>query len=179
MSRGGSFQGVVLVGFMGSGKSSVGRELARRFGAPFVDVDERIEATAGCPIRDLFAREGEPAFRVREKAALRDVLSVKGCVIATGGGAFADEGNRVLLRSYAPVVYLEAAVETLLGRLAGDLGRPLLRGEDREEVVRELLSRRVPGYRTADVTVRTDGRTVEEVAGQVEDWIDRTEGRAG
>ena len=74
----------------------------------------------------------------------------------------------------------EAAVETLLERLAGDLGRPLLRGGDREEVVRELLSRRVPGYRTADVTVRTDGRTVGEVAGQVADWIDRTRGgRAG
>jgi shikimate kinase len=179
MNRGEAFPGVVLVGFMGSGKSSVGRELARRFGAPFVDVDERIELAAGCPIRDLFAREGEPAFREREKAALRDVLSVKGCVIATGGGAFADEENRVLLRSYAPVVYLESAVETLLERLDGDLGRPLLRGGDREEVVRELLSCRVPGYRTADVTVRTDGRTVEEVAGQVADWIDRTEGRAG
>jgi len=179
MRRGGTFPGIVLVGFMGSGKSSVGRELARRFRAPFVDVDERIESSAGSPIRELFAREGEPAFREREKAALREALSVKGCVIATGGGAFSDEENRVLLRTYAPVVYLEAEVETLLERLAGDLGRPLLRGGDREAVVRELLSRRVPGYRTADVTVRTDGRTVEEVAGQVADWIERTEGRAG
>jgi len=179
MNRGGPFPGVVLVGFMGSGKSSVGRELARRFGVPFVDVDAWIESATGCRVRDLFAREGEAAFREREKAALREVLSVKGCVVATGGGAFVDEENRVLLRSYAPVVYLDAAVETLLERLAADLGRPLLRGGDREEVVRELLSRRVPGYRTADVTVPTDGRTVEEVAGQVADWIDRAEGRAG
>lgn len=178
MNRGEAFPGVVLVGFMGSGKSSVGRKLARRFGVSFVDVDERIESAAGCRIRELFNREGEPAFRVREKAALRDALSVKGCVIATGGGAFADEENRVLLRSYAPVVYLEARAETLLERLAGDLGRPLLRGGDREEVVRELLSRREPGYRTADVTVGTDGRTVEDVAAQVADWIERTEGRA-
>lgn len=177
MNRGGAFPGVVLVGFMGSGKSSVGRELARRFGAPFVDVDERIESAAGCRIPELFAREGEPAFREREKTALLEVLSVKGCVVATGGGAFADEENRALLRSYAPVVYLEAAVETLLDRLSEDRGRPLLRGGDREEVVRKLLSRRVPGYRTADVTVRTDGRTVKEVAGQVADWIDRAEGR--
>jgi len=173
MNRGEAFPGVVLVGFMGSGKSSVGRELARRFRAPFVDVDERIESAAGCRIRDLFGREGEPAFRVREKAALREVLSVKGCVVATGGGAFADEENRVLLRSYAPVVYLDAAVETLLERLAADLGRPLLRGGDRKEVVRSLLARRVPGYRTADLTVRTGGRTVEEVAGKVAEWIDR------
>ena len=179
MKRVKAFRGIVLVGFMGSGKSSVGRELARRFDAPFVDVDEWIESSAGCRIRDLFAREGEQAFREREKAALREVLSVKGGVIAPGGGAFADEENRVLLRSYAPVVYLDTAVETLLERLAADHGRPLLRGEDREEVVRALLSRRVPGYRTADVTVRTDGRTVEEVAGQVADWIERTEGRAG
>ena len=179
MKRVDAFRGVVLVGFMGSGKSSVGRALARRFGVPFVDVDERIESAAGCRIRDLFAREGEPAFRAREKAALRDALSVKGCVIATGGGAFADEENRVLLRSYAPVVYLETAVETLLERLSGDLGRPLLRGGDREEVVRELLSRREPGYRTADMTVRTDGRSVQDVAGRVAEWIDRTGGRAG
>lgn len=176
MNRGKTFPGVVLVGFMGSGKSSVGRELAQRFGAPFVDVDERIESAAGCPIRDLFSREGEQAFREREKAALRDALSVKGCVIATGGGAIEDEGNRVLLRAYGPVVYLEAAVETLLERLAGDLRRPLLRGGDRAEVVRELLARRAPWYRTADLTVETDGRTVKEVAGRVADWIDRTGG---
>ena len=174
MKRVDAFRGVVLVGFMGSGKSSVGRALARRFGVPFIDVDERIESAAGCRIRDLFSREGEPAFRAREKAALRDALSVKGCVIATGGGAFADEENRVLLRSYAPVVYLETAVETLLERLSGDLGRPLLRGGEREEVVRDLLSRREPGYRTADMTVRTDGRTVKEVAGR---WRSGSTGR--
>ncbi|HWS15491.1 MAG TPA: shikimate kinase [Candidatus Methylomirabilis sp.] len=186
MTGGAAFPGVVLVGFMGSGKSSVGRELARRFGAPFVDVDERIEQAAGCPIRDLFAREGEPAFREREKDALREAVSVKGCVVATGGGAFADEGNRVLLRSYAPVVYLETGVETLLARLSGegdpmaeDPVRPLLRGGDREKVVRDLLSRRVPGYLEADFTVRTDGRTVEEVAVQVAGWIERMEGRTG
>jgi len=179
MMRGKEFPGIVLVGFMGSGKSSVGRELARRFDARFVDLDERIEQAAGCPIRDLFAREGEPAFREREKNALREVLSVKGCVVATGGGAFADEGNRVLLRSYAPVVYLETGVEALLDRLAGDVERPLLRGGERESVVRELLSRRVPGYREADFTVRTDGRTVQEVAGQVAGWIERTEGGTG
>jgi shikimate kinase len=173
------FPGVVLVGFMGSGKSSVGRALARRFGVPFVDVDERIESEAGCPIRDLFAREGEPAFRAREKAALRKVLSVPGCVIATGGGSFSDEENRVLLRAYAPVVYLEVDAGTVLDRLAGDLSRPLLQGGDRDEKVRALLSRRASGYLTADVVVRTDGFTVEEVAGKVADWIERMEGREG
>lgn len=179
MTRGKAFPGIVLVGFMGSGKSSVGRELARRYGAGFVDVDERVERAAGCPIRELFAREGEPAFREREKKALRESLSEKGRVVATGGGAFTDEGNRALLRSYAPVVYLETGVETLLERLAGDVDRPLLRGGEPEKVIRELLARRIPGYREADHTVLTDGHTVEEVAGKIAEWIDRTEGRAG
>src|SRR3972149_3024640 len=131
-------------------------------------------------------REGEPSCREREKEALREVVSVKGCVVATGGGAFADEGNRALLRSYAPVVYLETGVETLLERLAGeaeptagDAVRPLLRGADRENVVRDLLSRRIPGYREADFTVRTDGHTVEEVAGQGAGGAQRTGGRTG
>ncbi len=179
MTSGTAFPGIVLVGFMGSGKSSVGRELARRYGVGFVDVDERIERAAGCPIRDLFAREGEPAFREREKTALRESLSEKGQVVATGGGAFADEGNRALLRSYAPVVYLETGVETLIERLSGDVDRPLLRGGEREKVIRDLLARRIPGYREADLSVRTDGRTVEEVAGRIAEWIDRMEGRAG
>jgi len=116
--------------------------------------------------------EGEPAFREREKAALRDALSVKGCVIATGGGAFSDEENRVLLRSYAPVVYLEAAVETILERLRGSRASAASRGRSGRGRPGVVVAPG-PGYRTADVTVRTDGQTVEEVAGQVADWIDR------
>jgi shikimate kinase len=177
MTTGRAFPGVVLVGFMGSGKTSVGRELARRLGADFVDVDERIERAAGKPIRDIFTAEGEPAFREREKAALREALSVPGRVVATGGGAFLDEGNRALLSAYATVVYLEARAETLLARLPGNSDRPLLRGDDRGRVVRDLLARRLPGYRKADHTVVTDGLTVEEVANRVVKWLKKTERR--
>jgi len=177
MTTGRAFPGVVLVGFMGSGKTSVGRELARKLGADFVDVDERIERAAGKPIRDIFSAEGEPAFREREKAALREALSVPGRVVATGGGAFLDEGNRALLSAYAPVVYLEARAETLLARLPGNSDRPLLRGDDRGRVVRDLLARRLPGYRKADHTVVTDGLTVEEVANRVVKWLTKTERR--
>ncbi len=176
MTGSGRFQGVVLVGFMGSGKSSVGKALARKIGAQFVDVDERIEAAAGRKIRDLFAEEGEAAFREREKAALREVLSERGRIVATGGGAFLDEGNRALLKRYAPVVYLEASPEAVLERLSGDVDRPLLRGGAHERIVRDLLTRRVPGYRQADFTVNTDGRTVDEVAGNV---LALFEGRGG
>jgi shikimate kinase len=169
------FAGLVLVGFMGSGKSSVGRELARRIGAEFADADAWIEKTAGRPIRDLFEQEGEPAFRELEKAALKEILSVKGRVVATGGGAFLDEGNRVLLKSYGPVVYLEVNAETVLRRLAKDTRRPLLRGCDRENVVRGLLQRRVPDYRQADHAVSTDGRTVEEIAGRILELLKKRE----
>ncbi len=170
------FDGVVLVGFMGSGKSSVGRELAWRIGAEFVDVDDWIEKTAGRPIRDLFDQEGEPAFREREKAALKEILSVKGRVVATGGGAFLDDANRMLLKSYGPVVYLEVAAETVLRRLAKDTRRPLLRGDDRENVVRGLLGRRIPGYRQADHAVSTDGRSVEEIAERILELLKKREG---
>jgi shikimate kinase len=177
MTAGRAFPGVVLVGFMGSGKTSVGKALARKLRAGFVDVDERIERAAGKAIRDIFAAEGEPAFREREKAALREALSVPGRVVATGGGAFLDEGNRALLSAYAPVVYLEARAETLLARLPADSGRPLLRGDDRGQVVRDLLARRLPGYRKADHTVVTDGLTVGEVADRVVELLKKTERR--
>ena len=177
MTTGRAFPGVVLVGFMGSGKTSVGRKLARKVRADFVDVDERIERAAGKAIRDIFAAEGEPAFRERERAALREALSVPGRVVATGGGAFLDEGNRALLSAYAPVVYLEARAETLLARLPADSGRPLLRGDDRARVVRDLLARRLPGYRKADHTVVTDGLTVREVADRVVELLKKTERR--
>jgi shikimate kinase len=177
MTAGRAFPGLVLVGFMGSGKTSVGRELARKLRAAFVDVDERIERGAGKPIPDIFTEEGEPAFREREKAALREALSVPGRVVATGGGAFLDEGNRAMLSSYAPVVFLEARAETLLARLPANSDRPLLRGEDRGQVVRDLLARRLPGYRKADHTVVTDGLTVGEVADRVVEWLTKTERR--
>jgi shikimate kinase len=170
------FPGVVLVGFMGSGKSSVGRELSRRLGSEFVDVDAWIEEAKGRSVRDLFAEEGEAAFREHEKAALREILAVKGRIVATGGGAFLDEGNRQLLRAYGMVVYLEAGVETIMRRLSGDAHRPLLRGGEREKVIRDLLARRVAGYRLADHAVPTDGRSVGQVAGRIVELLQKREG---
>jgi len=177
MTTGRAFRGLVLVGFMGSGKSTVGKELALRLHAEFVDVDERIERAAGRAVREIFASEGEPAFRVREKAALREALSVPGRVVATGGGAFMDAGNRELLKAYAPVVYLETSPEEVLSRLSGDSDRPLIRGGDRERVVRELLARRLPGYREAAWAVPTDGRTVSEVADRIAELLTTAEER--
>jgi shikimate kinase len=175
MTAGRAFPGVVLVGFMGSGKSVVGRELARRLRADFVDTDERIERAAGKTVPQIFSGEGEPAFREREKAALREALSVPGRVVATGGGAFLAGENRAALSAYGPVVYLEASAETLLARLGEGAGRPLLQGDDPGAIVRDLLARRAPGYRMADHRVVTDGLTVEEVADRIEKLLAETE----
>ncbi|UCD47046.1 MAG: shikimate kinase [Deltaproteobacteria bacterium] len=157
----------VLVGFMGAGKSSVGKELARRLGAEFVDVDDRIEAGAGRPIAEIFSLEGEQAFREREREAIRDAVAVPGRVIATGGGAFLDGDNRERLKAYAPVIFLDVSPATALERLAGDTSRPLLSGGDRENAVKELMERRRPAYREADFQVSTENRTADGVAEEV------------
>ncbi|MBE0602504.1 MAG: shikimate kinase AroK, partial [Deltaproteobacteria bacterium] len=109
--------------------------------------------------------------------ALREILAVKGRVVAAGGGAFLDEGNRSLMKAYGAVVYLEASAGTILGRLARDASRPLLQCEDRESVVRGLLDRRVPEYRRADHAVPTDGLTVEEIAGRIIELLKTREDR--
>jgi len=142
-------------------------------------VDERIESAAGAGSGIFFVREGEPAFREREKAALRDALSVKRCVIATGGGAFSDEENRVLLRSYAPVVYSEAAVETILERVAGISGVRCFRGGDRKRSSGKLLvARRSTGIAPPTSRCAPTGERWRKWPGRWPDWIDRTEGNA-
>jgi shikimate kinase len=158
---------VVLVGFMGAGKSSVGKILAERLGAEFVDVDERIEETAGQSAGEIFASCGEEAFREMEKAAIRDAVSVPGRVVAAGGGAFVDEANRLALKTYAPVFFLDVSVESVLERLSGDRSRPLFPGEKEEGKLRNLMERRRPAYQEADFTVSTDHRSVPEIADRI------------
>jgi len=172
------FPGVVLVGFMGSGKSSVGREIARRTGAGFVDMDAWIEKEEGRTIVEIFSKDGEAAFRNIEKAALKEILVAKGQVVAAGGGAFLDRESQKLMKAYAPVVYLEVKAETVIRRLSGDAKRPLLQDVNRDAVVRNLLDRRTPEYSRADYVVPTDGSTVPEVAGRIISFIERWEGGA-
>lgn len=164
-----SFRGLVLVGFMGSGKTSVGQEISRRLGAEFLDLDDRIERIAGSSVREIFADRGERAFRELETEAIREAVSVAGRVIATGGGAFQNEENRHLLKEYAPVVFLDVTPDGVVSRLSGDRTRPLLPGNGtggEQEIVRMMKARR-PAYELADLTVRTDGITVLQVADRV------------
>lgn len=172
MRRGGKNpREAVLVGFMGAGKSSVGKILADALGAEFVDVDEMIEKKAGRKIRDIFASLGEGVFRDMEKAAIRDAVSVSGRVVAAGGGAYLDEGNRRALSAYGPVFFLDASGESVIKRLSGDRSRPLL--PDEESKLHSLMEERRSSYLMADFTVPTDGRTVSQVAAGIHGLLAR------
>ena len=138
---------VVLVGPMGSGKTTLGRALAARLGLAFVDVDALIEAAAGCDIPPLFASEGEAGFRHRESQALAEALAGEAAVIATGGGAVLADANRVAMRDAGRVIYLQVDAVTQLARLAGDTGRPLLATPDRAQRLADLQAIREPLYR--------------------------------
>lgn len=156
---------VVLVGPMGSGKSHVGRLLAARLALDFADADARIEADAGMPIPAIFAAEGEAGFRVRESRVLADMLAQDGQVIATGGGAVLEAGNRVAMRAAARVIYLQVEPAEQLRRLASDTGRPLLAVPDRAQRLADLQALREPLYReVADLVFATGMLAPETVA---------------
>ena len=138
---------LVLVGPMGAGKSSIGRQLAQRLGMEFVDLDGEIERRTGASVSTIFECEGEAGFRARERAALAEILEGTGRVVASGGGAVLDAGNRGLMRERGFVVYLHVSVPVQLERLARDRSRPLLAVDDREAVLQRLSDERGPLYR--------------------------------
>ncbi|MGD0416689.1 MAG: shikimate kinase [Terriglobales bacterium] len=159
---------VFLVGFMASGKSSVGQELARRLGWDFVDLDARIEFRERQTVPEIFRERGEPGFRLAETSALRDLLTEsleQDSVVALGGGAFVQERNRELLRQW-PTVFLEASASELWQRsLTDGIERPL-RG-DPEQFAR-LYAERLPCYRQASVVVETTGKQVAAICVEIE-----------
>ncbi len=160
---------VVLTGFMGTGKTTVGRLLATELGFAYVDTDEVIEARFG-PISDIFARGGEQEFRQLEKVVARELASSAMFVIATGGRMMLDLNNAAVLGSSGRVFCLAASPEQIAGRLDGDgTDRPLLAGSDPLQRIEELLAEREDGYSRFE-QVETDGRTPEEV---VEDLLER------
>ncbi len=156
---------IYLVGFMASGKSTVGRRVAERLDRPFVDLDDEIERTSGKTIRALFEESGEAAFRERESAFLAATESLPAAVVATGGGCFAQEENRRRIARLGTAVFLDAPLETVRGRLRGKMDRPLFQTE---EQLGRLFWERAPFYRMAPVSVDLGGAaTVEEAADRV------------
>ena len=158
---------LALVGFMGTGKSSVGRAAAELLQFEFVDTDALIEARFGCSITDIFAREGEPAFRQYEKEAIAGLSRRRGLVIATGGGAVVDPGNMDCLKTHSLVIWLCASPETIWERVRNQTHRPLLQTPDPLGRIRELMALREPAYRRADVHLLSCLRAPREVAQQI------------
>jgi shikimate kinase len=157
---------IVLIGFMGAGKSAVGRELARRTGLPRHDTDELIRQRFGASIPDIFEQHGEVAFRDAETELLRKLEN--GAVVVTGGGIVLREENVRLLRAFGRTVWLDADEETLWKRASRRSTRPLLQAPDPREKFSALLRERLPLYQAAaDERIDTSGRSVIEVTDEI------------
>jgi shikimate kinase len=158
---------LALIGFMGTGKSSVGRLVADQLRFEFLDTDELIEARAGKTITELFAQNGESAFRELEQALVAELATRRATVISTGGGLPANPANLINLKRHALVVCLWASPEKIFERVREQAHRPLLRDANPLEKIRTLLAAREAFYKQADVLVNSEFRSIREVALQV------------
>lgn len=159
---------ISLVGLPGSGKSTVGRQLARRLQLPFLDSDHVIEERLGCSIRDYFAREGESSFRDVEEAVIDELTLLGSGVLSTGGGSVLRPVNRQHLRERSHVVYLRSSPEELFRRLRNDVNRPLLQVADPLGRLRDLYAQRDPLYReTAHFIVETGRPSVSTLVNMI------------
>ena len=158
---------LALCGFMGTGKTSVGRLVAQQLHFDFLDTDAVLEARAGKTITEVFATEGEPAFRELEKKVVHELEARRRTVISTGGGLVVNPENMESLKRHALVVCLWASPETIWSRVKNQDHRPLLRDSEPLEKIRSLLAQRAPFYKQADVLLNTELRSTRDVAQQV------------
>lgn len=163
----GSIHNLALIGFMGTGKSSVGRMVAARLRFRFVDTDDLVERRMGMRINDIFSQKGEAAFREIEQLVLGELETARHTVIATGGGLAAQPGNLESLRRHALIICLWASPESIWRRVRSQSHRPLLKSADPQETIRRLLQQRQPYYRQADILLNTDLRSAKAVAQQI------------
>lgn len=165
--RGLGDKSLVLIGLMGAGKSAIGRRLATRLELPFVDADTEIEAAAGQSIKDIFAVHGESYFREGERKVIHRLLHDGPQVLATGGGAYMDAKTRATVGERGISIWLEAQLDVLLERVRRRSNRPLLRGQDPEEVMRRLMEERYPVYAQADITVHSRDVPHQVIVGEI------------
>lgn len=175
-----SRENVFLIGPMGSGKTTIGRHLAKALKLEFIDSDHVIEQRTGADIPWIFDIEGEQGFRKRERAVIEDLTRRHGIVLATGGGAVIDPLNRADLAAHGVVVFLQASVDKILSRTAKSQNRPLLRTENPRVRVEELRAARDPLYREiADIIVDTDKRGVKSTVNLILEHLRQPAGEAG
>jgi len=158
---------IVLTGFMGTGKSTIGKRIAARLSRKFIDTDTLVEHKSGKPIAALFLERGEPYFRTLEREAIDQACSEKGIVVATGGGALVNEENVRKLKASGTVICLTATPEIILSRVQGNTDRPLLQSDDPLEKIRMLLAARAGAYAKADLTIDTSCLNIEEIVEKI------------
>ena len=158
---------LILVGFMASGKTTIGRRLSRRLGYSFLDTDQFIESEIGCSVADIFSIQGEAYFRDLESRLAQRLHRLTNTVIATGGGIMMTTGNIGHLRRTGTLVFLKAAPEDLLKRLERDTRRPKVQAGELEETVERLLAERLPVYEQSDLTIETHGKSINRVCGEI------------
>ena len=158
---------IVLVGFMGTGKTVVSRELSRKLNMPLIDTDDVIEEDSGMIISDIFAQLGEPYFRDLESKAVRKVSKLDEYVISAGGGAVIRESNVQEFKKNGTVFCLSATPETIFKRVSHQTHRPLLQTEDPMKRIRELSEQREPYYARADYTIETSEKSVLDIASDI------------
>ena len=158
---------LVIIGMPGAGKSSVGRQLAKRLGLSFADSDKEVESAAGMKIEQIFEQLGEPAFRQGERQVMARLLEGPPLVLATGGGAFMDESTRTLVREHGVSIWLRTDIGDLSERTSRRDNRPLLKQGDPKAVLRKLLATREPVYALADIVVTSDQRPVKDTVDRV------------
>lgn len=165
---------IVLIGYMGCGKSAVAKELHRQTGRNTVDMDLMIEEQAGETIAEIFSREGEEGFRRRETAVLRALTGADNTVVSTGGGVVIREENRVLLKKMGKVIWLKASPSVVYNRISGDVTtRPLLAGNMSEEYIAGMMEERSDYYAScADAVLDTDTMTPEELARKIREMME-------
>ena len=162
---------IILMGFMGAGKTTIGKKLSKALNWEFIDTDAYIEEEQGRKISDIFAEDGEMAFRDMETDLLKRLQNGENqFVLSVGGGMPVREENRALLRNLGTVIYLKTSKEEIIRRVSGDKNRPLLQGGDLEEKVTNLMNARECIYiETAHVEIVTDGKTPEQVVKEIQD----------
>ncbi len=158
---------IILTGFMGTGKTSVGQCVADLLRLPFYDVDQQIELKSGRTVAEIFQQQGEEVFRKMEIAAIAALPVGRRMVISTGGGALLNPQNRALLDRRGPLICLTATSTTLASRLKGDRSRPLLAGNISEEKMQKLMTERQAFYALCSVRIETDGKSIRQVADEV------------
>lgn len=158
---------IVLTGFMGAGKTEVGRELSGILGWRLIDIDDEIVKAKKMSVSDIFTQLGEPVFRDIETEMIKTVSAGKNIIISTGGGAVLRQENMDILRGNGTIICLTATPETILKRTSSNDKRPLLKVDDPLGKIKELLDYRKPFYEKADIMIDTDGKTPRQIAEEI------------